>query len=76
MATAAEAWFQGLRRFGILNAPVELISTAIVGIVLYSLLVLTFRPPVLSQLAVILNSSSRPAMRKIASYLPASTRAK
>jgi PST family polysaccharide transporter len=76
MATAAGAWFQGLRRFGILNAPVQLISTALVGMVSYSLLVLTVRPPVLSELAVILNSSSRPAMRKIASYLPASTRAK
>ncbi|MGD0165297.1 MAG: lipopolysaccharide biosynthesis protein [Candidatus Sulfotelmatobacter sp.] len=70
MAAVTEAWLQGLRRLGILNAPVELISTVIVGIVFYLVLVLTWRPPVLSELAVILNGSSRPVLQKIARYLP------
>ena len=72
MAAVTEAWLQGLRRLGILNAPVELISTVILGIVFYLVLVLTCRPPVLSELAVILNGSSRPVLQKIAHYLPSS----
>ena len=69
MAAITEAWLQGLRRLGIQNAPVELISTVILGIVVYLTLVLSYKPPVLSELAVTLKGSSRPALRKIADCL-------
>ena len=70
MAAVTEAWLQGLRWIGIQNAPVQLVSSVVLGIAVYATLVLTFRPPVLSELAVILNGTSRPALQKIARYLP------
>jgi len=69
MAAITEAWLQGLRRLGIQNAPVELISTVILGIVVYLTLVLAYKPPVLLELAVTLKGSSRPALQKIADCL-------
>ena len=70
MAAITEAWVQGLRRLGIQNAPVELISTVILGIVVYLTLVLAYKPPVLSELAGTLKGSSRPMLQRIAHYLP------
>ena len=69
MAAITEAWLQGLRRLGVQNAPVELISTVILGIVVYLTLVLAYKPPVLLELAVTLKGSSRPALQKIADCL-------
>ena len=69
MAAITEAWLQGLRRLGIQNAPVELISTVMLGIVVYLTLVLAYKPPVLLELAVVLNGSSRPGFRRVARYL-------
>jgi len=70
MAAVTEAWLQGLRRVGTQNAAVQLISTAALGIAVYLTLVLAYKPPVLSELAVILKGTSRPALQKIARYLP------
>jgi PST family polysaccharide transporter len=70
MAAVTEAWLQGMRRVGIQNAPVQLISTVTLGIGVYLTLVLAYKPPVLSELAVILKGSSRPVFQKIAGYLP------
>jgi O-antigen/teichoic acid export membrane protein len=70
MAAVTEAWLQGLRWTGIQNALVQLVSTVVLGIAVYVTLVLTCKPPVLSELAVILNGTSRPALQRIARYLP------
>jgi len=69
MAAVTEAWLQALRRVGTQNAAVQLISTAALGIAVYVTLVLAYKPPVLSELAVILKGTSRPALQKIARYL-------
>jgi PST family polysaccharide transporter len=70
MAALTEVWLQGLRWIGIQYAPVQLISAAGLGIAVYVTLMLTWKPPVLSELAVILKGTSRPALQKIARYLP------
>ena len=69
MAAATEAWLQGLRQFGIQNAAFDLISTVVLGVIVYLALLLWRKPPVLSELAVVLNGSSRPGFRKVARYL-------
>jgi O-antigen/teichoic acid export membrane protein len=69
MAAVTEAWLQGLRRIGIQNAPVQLIGTVALGIAVYLTFVLAYKPPVLSELAVILNGSSRPVLQRIARSL-------
>jgi PST family polysaccharide transporter len=70
MAALTEVWLQGLRWVGIQNAPAQLISTVALGIAVYVTLILTVKPPVLSELAVILKGSSRPLLQKIARCLP------
>ena len=69
MAAATEAWLQGLRQLGIQNAGFDLISTVVFGVVVYLALLLWRKPPVLLELAVVLNASSRPAFRRVAQYL-------
>ena len=69
MAAATEAWLQGLRQFGIQNAALDLISTVVLGVVVYLALLLWRKPPVLLELAVVLNGSSRPGFRRAARYL-------
>jgi PST family polysaccharide transporter len=69
MAAATEAWLQGLRQLGIQNAGFNLISTVVFGVVVYLALLLWRKPPVLLELAVVLNGSSRPAFRRVAQYL-------
>ena len=71
MAAVTEAWLLALRRAGILAPGAQLISTVIVGAVFYVVLVLTCKPPVLSELAAILKGSPRPLLQRIARYLPA-----
>jgi PST family polysaccharide transporter len=75
MAAATEAWLQGLRRIGIQNTPVQLLSTVALGIAVYVTLALTYKPPVLWELAVILKGSSRPVLQKIAHYLSGAAKA-
>ena len=70
MAALTEVWLQGLRWVGIQNAPAQLFSTVALGIAVYVTLILTVKPPVLSELAVILKGSSRPLLQKIARCLP------
>jgi O-antigen/teichoic acid export membrane protein len=74
MAAVTQAWLQGLRRLRIQNAPIQLISTVVLGVVVYLALLLTRKPPVLSELVVILNGTSRPMLQKIANYIPSPAR--
>jgi O-antigen/teichoic acid export membrane protein len=69
MAAVTEVWLQGLRWLGIQNPPVQLISTVALGVLVYLALLLTRKPPVLSELAVILKGSSRPALQRVANYI-------
>ena len=69
MAAGTEAWLQGLRQLGIQNAALDLISTVVLGVVVYLALLLWRKPPVLLELAVVLNGSSRPGFRRVARYL-------
>ena len=69
MASTTEAWLLGLRYLGIRNAGFDLISTVVLGVIVYLALLLWRKPPVLLELAVVLNGSSRPAFRRVAQYL-------
>ena len=69
MAALTEGWLQGLRWTGVQNAPAQLISTVALGTAVYVTLMLTCKPPVLSELAVVLKGTSRPALQGIARYL-------
>jgi O-antigen/teichoic acid export membrane protein len=69
MAAATEAWRQGLRQLGIQNPALDLISTVVLGVVVYLALLLWRKPPVLLELAVVLKGSSRPGFRRVARYL-------
>ena len=60
---------QGWRKFGIRNAVFDLVSTVVLGVIVYLALLLWRKPPVLTELAVVLNGSSRPGFRKVAQYL-------
>jgi PST family polysaccharide transporter len=75
MAAVTAAWLQGLKRVRVHNAPVQLISTVILGILVYLILVLTRKPPVLSELASTLSGSSRPVLQRIARYLSGAAKA-
>ncbi len=74
MAVAAGGWLHGLHRLGIENAAVEFTTTAAVGAVLYTALVLWRSPPVLSELSAVLEGSSHRGIRYAAGYLSRATR--
>jgi hypothetical protein len=75
MAACAGAWRYGLQRMGITNPFVDLLSTVLVGAVVYVSLVLWRKPPVLSELATVLEGTSRRWARWIGRHLPRSTNA-
>ncbi len=74
MAAAAGGWLVGLRRLGIHNPMVQLVSTAAIGTALYAALVLWQRPPVLSDLVMALEGTSNPAARAMVRFLSRVTR--
>jgi len=74
MAAVAGAWLYGLGRVGIQNAAVEFATTAAVGAALYTALVLWRRPPVLSELSMVLGGSSYRGIRAAARFISSDTR--
>jgi hypothetical protein len=73
MASCAGAWRYGLRRWGIINPFVDLFSTVLIGAAVYVGLVLWRKPPVLSELAIVLEGTSYRATRWIGQHLPRAT---
>ena len=69
MAAVAGSWLYGLRRLGVQNAVVQLLTTAVVGAALYTTLMLWRKPHVLAELAATLEGSGRPAIRGVGHYL-------
>ena len=74
MAAVAGVWLVGLRRLGIHNAMVQLVSTVGIGAALYVALVLWQRPPVLSDLVMALEGTSNPAATAMVRFLSRATR--
>ena len=72
MSACAGAWRLGLHRLGIFNPFVDLLSTVFVGVVVYVALVLWQKPPVLSELAMVLEGTSFRAAQWIGRRLPRS----
>jgi PST family polysaccharide transporter len=70
MAACAGAWTLTLHRFGIVNPFVDLLTTVLVGITVYVGLVLMYKPPVLAELATVLEGTSYRAVQSIGRRLP------
>ena len=69
MVAVAGGWLYGLRRLGIQNAAVQLVTTALLGAVLYTGLVLWRKPPVLYELTALLQGSPSRALQRVAGWL-------
>jgi lipopolysaccharide exporter len=63
MAAITAVWLQGIRRLGMRNSMMELLSTAALGAAVYVGLILWQKPPVLSDLLIAIEGSSNPAAR-------------
>ena len=63
MAAITAVWLQGMRRLGMRNSMMELLSTAALGAVVYVGLILWQKPPVLADLLIAIEGSSNPAAR-------------
>ena len=72
MAACAGAWRYGLHRLGFANPFVDLLSTVLVGGIIYVALVLWRKPPVLSELATVLEGTSHRWARWVGRRLPRS----
>jgi len=70
MTAACGAWRFGLYRAGLRNAFVEFVTTVVLGIVVYACLVLWNKPPVLGELASVLEGTSYGAARWLGRRLP------
>jgi O-antigen/teichoic acid export membrane protein len=69
MATIATSWLHVIRRLGVHNSIVELLSTSGVGAVVYVGLVLWSKPPVLLDVLTAIEGSSNPVARPVARWL-------
>jgi O-antigen/teichoic acid export membrane protein len=69
MATFATAWLRTIRRLGIHNSLVELLTTAGVGAAVYVGLILSSKPPVLLDVLTAIEGSSNPVARAVARWL-------
>ena len=63
MAAVAALWLQGLRRIGVQNSFVQLMTTSGIGAIVYIGLVLWQRPPIVSEVVSAIRRSSNPAAR-------------
>jgi O-antigen/teichoic acid export membrane protein len=63
MAAITAVWLQGMRRLGMRNSMMELLSTVALGAAVYVGLILWQKPPVLSDLLIAIEGSSNPAAR-------------
>jgi PST family polysaccharide transporter len=70
MMACTALWRYGLRRLGILNPFVDLLTTVFVGVVVYVVLVLWRKPPVVSELANVLRGTSYRAAQWLGRNLP------
>ena len=73
MTACAAAWRVLLHRVGIVNPFVDLLTTVLVGVLVYVGLVLLEKPPVLSELATVLEGTSYGAARWLGRRLPRSS---
>jgi len=70
MALIVAGWLAGLRRIGILNAPIQLASAVTIGALAYIVLLYLWKPPVLQALRAILENTANPLAARLASYVP------
>jgi PST family polysaccharide transporter len=70
MTASAAAWSVALHRFGIVNPIVDLLSTVLVGVLVYVGLVLWQKPPVVGELAAVLEGTSFSAARWLGRRFP------
>ena len=69
MAAGATTWLWGLRRLGVQNAAVQLLTTAAVGAAIYVGLMLWRKPLVLTELSSTLAGSGRAPLQRIGTLL-------
>ena len=69
MATVASAWLYGLRRLGIGNSFLQLISTSGIGAAVYIGSVLWQNPPVVSEVVMAIKGSSNPVARRLVRFV-------
>ena len=69
MVAVTGGWLHSLHLLGIQNAVVGLVTTAVIGAVVYTGLVLWRKPPVLYELSSTLEGSARPLVRTVGRYL-------
>ena len=70
MSVLVALWLAGLRRMGVDNAPIQLFSSVMVGILSYVPLLFLWKAPVLHEFRSILEKSGNPAALKASRYLP------
>jgi hypothetical protein len=69
MALVCEAWLLGLRRLGVQNVALHLVTTAVLGGAVYLGLLLWRKPPVLTEVFNVVGGSSHPLARLLARVL-------
>lgn len=69
MTLVTGAWMHGIRSLGVVNVVVELVTTVVLGVVVYLALLLWCKPPVLSELGTVLAGSSNPLAQSLARRL-------
>jgi PST family polysaccharide transporter len=69
MVTVAGSWLYSLRLLGLQNPALQLVSTAVIGAVVYIGLVLWRKPPVLYELSAVLQGSSSRPIKAVAQLI-------
>jgi PST family polysaccharide transporter len=70
MTGLSEAWLRGLRFAGVTNSAFLLFSTAAVGAAFYVAVMYRSKPPVVHELRRVLEESNKPAILRLARFLP------
>ncbi len=73
MVAVAGIWLHGLRMLGIRNAAIQLVTTSLIGAMVYIGLVLWCKPPVLYELTALLQGSSSSTARVVGGLLAKAT---
>ena len=73
MVTVAGSWLYSLRLLGLQNPALQLVSTAVIGAVVYIGLVLWRKPPVLYELSAVLQGSSSRPIKAVAQLISKAT---
>ena len=69
MALVCEVWLLGLRRLGVQNLALQLLTTAVLGGAVYLGLILWRKPPVLAEVFTVVAGSSHPLARLLVRVL-------